>query len=141
MPLPTGLRDAGLPARACAPRRAGPVPVAEQHLGAVCQVGREEAPGPSAACPAGDRATCAGQGLGKGRQRASLSGAAESQDVPCVHASPRAWGSHASVWGECSCPDEGETPRNRLRYGGRNLPLRLALKVPCSLGNVYFVYC
>ena len=66
--VPTGLPDnAQLPVREPPFRSVGSIAVAQQHLGGVCEVGPEEAAGPSAPDLAWHGATGAGQGLGKGR--------------------------------------------------------------------------
>ena len=52
----------------CSP---GSIPLSWQHLRGVGQVGPEEAPGTPSSNPAPRRATCAGQDIRKGRERAS----------------------------------------------------------------------
>lgn len=70
LPL-TGLLDnPKLPERESSFRPAGSVPLAQQHLRGICQVGPEEAPGSPSSNPAWNGASRAGQSISKGRERA-----------------------------------------------------------------------
>lgn len=65
---PTGLSDdAKLPVCEFPLHHAGPIALAEQHLGDVRQVRHEEAPSPASSVPARGGAARAGQGVGEGR--------------------------------------------------------------------------
>lgn len=91
---PTGLLDdAKLPIGEFPVHDVGSIPLAEQHLGGVGPVGHEEAPGPSPTAPAPGRATCARQGIGKGRNPvalgcASLRAPGNPLEVFRVHSDP-----------------------------------------------------
>lgn len=88
---PAGLPDdAKLPVGDLPLPHAGHVPVAEQHLGGVRQVRREEAPGAAPSRPARGRAARAGQGGGEGRERqASAWSRASGASEVCVRVGER----------------------------------------------------